>query len=271
MFGGPLGLAFGWQFLFGNNYSRFELNEVLAVSLVAALVGLYIGSIAGLAARLPRKGVSILKSIGVVTGCGLLAIVLAVPAHYYKGEPEPSPVPIIISAVLGLLLGGVIVCVYGAVATIPDQSKRRGKRDVTLWQQIAVALFFVVAIGVIASFATPQVALRQMRPPFFHEYHQIAEEIYARYLTDKALPAPSSLSATAQKTLSDNKGITYSVIDGLSYRYDKPYPTNLPIIGFMTFGLCWGGTVCNIGESETPETLIHNANLRAGKHDTSSR
>jgi hypothetical protein len=110
-----------------------------------------------------------------------------------------------------------------------------------------------------------QVAIGQMRPSFFHEHRQIAEEIYARYLSDGVLPAPNALSASAQKVLSENRGITYSPTDGLGYKYDKPYPVNPPLIGFVTFGLCWGGTQTSVGEDETPETIVHNAKLRAAK------
>jgi len=133
-----------------------------------------------------------------------------------------------------------------------------------VWKR-AVKYSLSVVVGLAIGIAMSQVALWQMRPPFYHEYHQITDEIYARYLTDGALPAPSALSAPAQKTLSENKGIEYSVDDGLSYMYDKPYPINQPFIGFMTFGLCWGGTPTGGGESQSPKDLIHNARLRAGK------
>jgi len=133
-----------------------------------------------------------------------------------------------------------------------------------MWKRV-VKYSLSVVVGVVIGIAMSQIALWQMRPPFDHEYHQITEEVYGRYLANGALPPPSTLSASARKTLSENKGITYSVSDGLSYRYDKPYPANLPIIGFLTFGFYWGGTPSLVGESYPPKDIVHNAKLRAGK------
>jgi hypothetical protein len=39
----------------------------------------------------------------------------------------------------------------------------------------------------------------------------------------------------------------------------------MPVTGLVTLGLCWGGEKACIGESEPPETLTHNAKLRATK------
>lgn len=133
-----------------------------------------------------------------------------------------------------------------------------------MWKRI-VKYSLSVIVSVAIGLAIPQVALRQMRPAFFREYHQIAEEIYAQYLTHGTLPAPSALSASAQETLFEDKGIDYSVTEGLSYKYDRPYPINEPFIGFLTLGLCWGGARTAGGESQSPKDLIHNAQLRAGK------
>jgi hypothetical protein len=110
-----------------------------------------------------------------------------------------------------------------------------------------------------------QVAVGRMRPKFFPAYRQHREEVYARYLRDRALPEPNTLSAAARKTLSENLGIKYSVAAGLDFTYDKAYPTNVPLLGLLTFGCCWGGTELCIGCGERPELIIRNAKLRAGK------
>jgi hypothetical protein len=110
-----------------------------------------------------------------------------------------------------------------------------------------------------------QIAVYRLRPPLFHEYHRIAEEIYAKYLVDGSRPAPTALSPSAHRTLSEHKEIRYTTRDGLAYRYDKPYPSNIPFTGLVTFGLCWGGEKGLIEESQPPETLIENAKMRAPK------
>ena len=133
-----------------------------------------------------------------------------------------------------------------------------------MWKRAAKYLLSVV-VGLAIGIGMSQVALWQMHPSFFHEYHQIAEKIYARYLTDGPLPAPSALSASAQKTLSENKRdkswwTMGSVTDTTSH-IQQTYPSS----DFMTFGLCWGGTQTCSGESQSPKDLIHNAELRADK------
>ncbi len=120
-------------------------------------------------------------------------------------------------------------------------------------------------IGATISVTMTQIALRRMRPPLFQECRQIQTEIYAKWLSDGVLPAPGALSASAQKMLSENRGIQYTVKDGLSYKYDKPYPINVPFTGLITFGLLWGGEDTCVGRSQSPEVLIHNAKLRAKK------
>jgi hypothetical protein len=107
------------------------------------------------------------------------------------------------------------------------------------------------------------IAMRRMRPPLIKEYQRIQEEIYTRYLIDGVLPAPGDLSASAQKTLSEHPEIQFTSKEGLSYRYDKPYPINVPLTGLLTLGSWWGGESCCNGVSERPEILIHNARLRA--------
>ena len=133
-----------------------------------------------------------------------------------------------------------------------------------MWKRAAYCFLFL-AVGAIIGVAMSQIALWRMRPPLFEEYHQVEAEIYTKWLADGVLPAPGSLSESARKTLSANRGIQYTAEDGLSYRYDKPYPANLPLSGIITFGLWWGGEKGCTGESEPPETLIHNAQLRAEK------
>ena len=122
-----------------------------------------------------------------------------------------------------------------------------------------------IIIGAVIVIPMIHIALWQMRPPLFREYHQLRDEIYAKYLTHGTLPAPSDLSASAQKTLSEHREIQYTLKDGLGYEYGEPYPANVPLTGLVTFGLCWGGEQGCIGESEQPEILIHNAKLRADK------
>jgi len=134
----------------------------------------------------------------------------------------------------------------------------------TMWKRTVTYLLFL-AVGAIMGVTMSQIALWRMRPPLFKQYHQIEAEIYAKWLADGVLPAPGALSESAQKTLSANREIQYTAKDGLSYRYGKPYPANLPLSGIVTFGLWWGGENGCVGESEPPEALIHNAKLRAEK------
>jgi hypothetical protein len=129
-----------------------------------------------------------------------------------------------------------------------------------MWKRL-----FRLLLSLVVGVAMAQVALSRMRPPLFKEYHRIEEELYTKYLADGVLPEPQALSASTQKTLSEHTEIRYTVNEGLSYRYDKPYPLNAPFIGFVTFGLCWGGEEGCVGESQSPESLIHNAKLRAGR------
>jgi hypothetical protein len=94
--------------LLDQNASFRDLEKAL---LVTTLVGVFIGGIAGFAARLPSKGVSILTSIaivGVSTGVGGLLPVLG-------WIPDQQPLWLYLSAILGTLLGGVIVFVYGII------------------------------------------------------------------------------------------------------------------------------------------------------------
>jgi hypothetical protein len=117
-------------------------------------------------------------------------------------------------------------------------------------------------VGIAIGMTMAQIAVRRMRPALFEEYHRIEEEIYARYLTDGVLPAPSALSTSAQKTLSEHTEIHYTVKDGLRYRYDRPYPARVNLLRLVTLGYYGGGETGCIGESQRPEDLIHNAKLR---------
>ena len=137
-----------------------------------------------------------------------------------------------------------------------------------MWKRATKYLLSIVVgvtIGVTIGVTMTQIALWRIRPPLFQEHHQIETEIYAKWLSDGVLPAPSALSASAQKTLSENSEIQYTVKDGLSYRYDKPYPTNVTFTGLITLGLWWGGEDTCVGVGQSPEVLIHNAKLRAKK------
>jgi len=141
---------------------------------------------------------------------------------------------------------------------------RTEKECRTMWKRTTKYLLSI-AVGVIIGVTMTQIALWRMRPPLFKEYHQIEAEIYTKWLGNGVLPAPGDLSASAQKTLSENREIQYTAKDGLSYRYDKPYPANVPFTGIITCGLWWGGENGCVGESESPEDLIQNAKLRAEK------
>jgi hypothetical protein len=120
-------------------------------------------------------------------------------------------------------------------------------------------------VGLIIGLGMGLIAQWRMTPPLSKQYRQIGEEIYEKYLGDGVLPAPSTLSPSAQKILSEHQEIKYTLKDGLSYQYDKPYPSNLPLTGFFTLGFWWGEEGRCIGESQPPESLIHNAKLRAEK------
>lgn len=83
--------------------------------LLAAIAVVLVGGIAGLAARLPRNGMTMLWSITIVGGCAGLAVLLTRRAH-----EDPSRILI----TLGAIAGGVIVLVYGILVT------RRSNADV---------------------------------------------------------------------------------------------------------------------------------------------
>jgi hypothetical protein len=123
--------------------------------------------------------------------------------------------------------------------------------------------YLLAGCFIIGSVTETQIALWRMRPPLFKEYHALEDEIYTKYLTDGALPAPIALSASARRTLSEHRQIQYTAKDGLGYKYDKAYPMNVPLAGLITLGFWWGGEEVIDGESERPELLIHNAELRA--------
>ncbi len=120
-------------------------------------------------------------------------------------------------------------------------------------------------IGAIIGISMSRIGVSRMRPPLFEEYEQTAEEIYDKYLATGKLPEPGALSPAAQRLMSENPEIKYTVKDGLSYRYDKPYPRNIPFTGLMTFGLWWGGEQACVGRSYSPESIANNAQLRASR------
>ncbi len=89
---------------------RADYLQMLGAALQgSALVGILIGSIAGLASRLPRKGVGMLPSIGIVGGCAAL-----LPAVFTISHQSKSGTPYAMLAAIGAIVGGVIVLVYGA-------------------------------------------------------------------------------------------------------------------------------------------------------------
>jgi hypothetical protein len=130
---------------------------------------------------------------------------------------------------------------------------------------IAIGAIVGAILGLAIGMTMSHFAMQRMRPALYKEYCQIQDEIYSKYLSDGMLPAATALSASAQKTLSEHKEIRYTVADGLSYMYDKPCPTNIPFMGLLTFGFCWGGEAGCGGIDQRPEYLIHNARLRAKK------
>jgi hypothetical protein len=112
------GLLFGFQLLLDiHNPTALasDLDRLRRFLPLAALAGLFVGATGGLAARLPQKGVRMLKSIAIVAGCAMIARLVVAVQPRYKGSPEPSYMPVILAA----LLGGVIVLVYGVLATRP--------------------------------------------------------------------------------------------------------------------------------------------------------
>jgi hypothetical protein len=84
---------------------------------LAALAGFLVGGISGHAARLPRKGVRILKNFAIVAGCAMLAIPIVAAAIRNWGMelPDLPHVPYMPSILAGLV-GGVIVLAHEAGA-----------------------------------------------------------------------------------------------------------------------------------------------------------
>ena len=108
-----LGIFVGLQLLYDSDFSKHGWRLLCTIPPLVAVAGVCAGAIAGLAARLPRKGVGLLRSIAIVAGCGLLAALPTAVQPRYKGSPDPSYLP----TVLGELVGGVIVFCYGMFAT----------------------------------------------------------------------------------------------------------------------------------------------------------
>lgn len=85
--------------------------ERLRIALrLAVLAGVFVGGIAGLAARLPRNGMGLLASIAVVGGCAGLGVLL----DALGWVPERLPLSTYLSVILPASLGGAVVFVYGA-------------------------------------------------------------------------------------------------------------------------------------------------------------
>jgi hypothetical protein len=107
-----VGLTLGMRLL-TDDYPTYEMKDDLRMILPGtAPIGVLIGSVAGLSARLPRKGLGVFSSIAIVGGCVVLAGWLIVLGLLPSIELCKRPcVPIIIAA----SLGGVISLVYAPV------------------------------------------------------------------------------------------------------------------------------------------------------------
>jgi hypothetical protein len=110
-----MGILFGFDLIRTAAYcTRWMLEDELencglALSLVFVAC-LLVGGIAGLAARLPPKGMGMLKAIAVVAGCAVLAAVLAIFAAGLGWHGEGPPFALM---ALGAIVGGVIVLMCG--------------------------------------------------------------------------------------------------------------------------------------------------------------
>ncbi len=109
------GILFGFDLALTAMYGTpLMLADELVVSGAALslvfVACLLVGGIAGLAARLPPKGMGMLRAIAVVAGCTVLAIVLAIVmmglGWHAKGPP-------FMMMTLGAVVGGVIVLLFG--------------------------------------------------------------------------------------------------------------------------------------------------------------
>ena len=90
-----------------------DVKRLIEFLPTAAIAGLVVGAVGGFAARLPRKGLRMVTSIGIVAGCATLARLPSSVRPRDKGSPEPSYV----SSVFAALAGGTLVLGYGVVRT----------------------------------------------------------------------------------------------------------------------------------------------------------
>jgi hypothetical protein len=90
-----------------------DLSHLADVLRITVTAGLAVGALAGLVAKLPRKGVRMLTSISIVAGCAVLTRLFSAAQPRFKGSPEPSYLP----AIVGALVASVFVLVYGVVVT----------------------------------------------------------------------------------------------------------------------------------------------------------
>ncbi|HBO44824.1 MAG TPA: hypothetical protein DD670_13015 [Planctomycetaceae bacterium] len=94
---------------------RHGLSILFPIALAA---GLTTGLIGGFAARLPRKGLPMLTSLGIVAACAMMCRLLSPIDSPFNGPCKPSIVSEYAPAILAALAGGIGVLSYGIIATM---------------------------------------------------------------------------------------------------------------------------------------------------------
>jgi hypothetical protein len=110
------------------------VEPLLRFLLLTAILSVFVGAMAGFAARLTQKGMSLISSISVVACCVAIAILVFVPVdELLKADPSyipRTPIPPILAACIATavaaFVGGAIVVVRGldmGPNTEPDSRK----------------------------------------------------------------------------------------------------------------------------------------------------
>ncbi len=73
-----------------------DVKRLIEFLPTAAMAGLIVGGVGGLAAKLPPRGLRLVTSIGIVAGCALLARLPSTLQPRQKGSREPSYVPSVV-------------------------------------------------------------------------------------------------------------------------------------------------------------------------------
>lgn len=108
------------------------------------------------------------------------------------------------------------------------------------------------------------VALALHLPPHERDCQATLEEIYEFYNANGRLPHLDELSLEARTLISLTTAIPYTEQDGLHHDLPSRYPSNVTLVELLSFGIFHGKNASmHSGHGYPPESLIHNAGIRA--------